>query len=121
MSLNRISIAALALTFGAVALAPAALAHTHVHKMSIADNAKLAASPPDFTFDLSEAAGLAKVTLADAAGKEIALAYTPPKDMAASFDIPLPKLAAGAYVLSFRTIADDGHAMTTAVHFTVTG
>ncbi|MBI1359006.1 MAG: hypothetical protein GC155_01855 [Alphaproteobacteria bacterium] len=121
MSFNRMSVTALALALAAMTAAPAALAHTHVHEMSIADNAKLAASPPDFTFELSEAAGLAKVTLADAAGKAIPLAYTPPKDMAASFKIPLPKLDAGAYVLSFRTIADDGHAMTTAVHFTVTG
>ncbi len=98
-----------------------AFAHTSVREMSITDNARLAQAPQDFTIVFSGHTGLANVTLTNAAGETFSLAFTAPHEMAASFTIPLPALQAGAYTLSWRTIAHDGHAMPGAVHFVVTG
>lgn len=112
------TLATLAIAFAG---APAALAHTHVHHTSIADQASLAASPPDFTVEFEGKTGLAGVSLTDAAGKAVPLAYKPPADAAASFTIPLPTLAKGRYTLKWRTIGKDGHAMSGTVSFAITG
>lgn len=98
-----------------------ALAHTVVRETSIAENATIARAPATFTVVFSAATGLANVTLTDAAGRAVALNYTPPREMAASFAIPLPALTPGAYTIAWRTIARDGHAMPGAIHFTISG
>jgi hypothetical protein len=120
MKRNKIMAAALT-AIAVLATSPAAFAHTHVHKTSIADNARLTAPPASFTVEFEGKTGLAKAALTDAAGKAIPLTYTPPKEMAASFTIPLPALSAGKYTLSWRTIGSDGHAVPGAVHFTIAG
>jgi methionine-rich copper-binding protein CopC len=120
MKRNRIMAAAIA-AIAVLAAPPAALAHTNVHKTSIADNARLTAPPASFTVEFKGKTGLAKAALTDASGKVIPLAYKPPAGMAASFTIPLPALPAGKYTLSWRTISSDGHAMPGAVHFTIAG
>lgn len=104
-----------------MAVAPSAFAHTTVREMSIAENATLTSAPADFTVAFSGPTGLANLTLTNAAGQTIALDYTPPHEMAASFTIPLPRLAAGAYTLSWRATAHDGDAMLGALHFTIAG
>lgn len=101
--------------------APLVLAHTAVRETSITDNATLSAAPENFTVTFSAATGLANVNLTNAAGRNIALDYAPPHAMATSFTIPLPTLAPGAYTISWRTMAHDGHVMPGAIHFTVAG
>lgn len=118
--MKRLVLALAALSLTLVAAAPA-FAHTSVRQTNIAENATLAASPETFTVEFSAATGLANVTLTDAAGRAIGLDYTPPRTMATSFTIPLPRLAPGAYTIAWRTIARDGHAMPGAIHFTVAG
>jgi methionine-rich copper-binding protein CopC len=105
----------------ALTAAPNALAHTEVRETSIADNSTLSASPANFTIHFSAATGLANVTLANAAGREIALDYAPPRAMAADFTIPLPTLAPGAYTIAWRAMSRDGHVMPGVIHFAVTG
>lgn len=102
-------------------LATPAFAHTTVRETNISENAPLERAPATFTIVFSGATGLANVTLTDSTGRAVALNYTPPRQMAASFAIPLPALAPGAYTLAWRTIAHDGHAMPGAVHFTISG
>ncbi len=119
MKLRTFSIAILASMLVASATAPGAFAHTHVSKTSIAENAKLAASPPDFTVTFEGKTKLASIALTDAAGKVVPLAYKPPPAKAASFKIPLPTLSPGLYRLMWRTIGADAHAMSGMVHFTV--
>ena len=116
--MKRLLLALVAIFLPLVA-APLALAHTAVRETSITDNATLSAAPENFTVTFSAATGLANVTLTNAAGQELALAYTPPHAMATSFTIPLPTLTPGAYTLSWRTMAHDGHVMPGAVRFTV--
>ena len=118
--MRRLLLALAAILLPLVA-APLALAHTAVREASITDNATLTAAPENFTVTFSAATGLANVTLTNAAGREIALDYTPPHTMATTFTIPLPALAPGAYTLSWRTMAHDGHVMPGAIHFTVQG
>lgn len=118
--MKRLFIALAAAALPVVAAAPA-LAHTSVREMNIADNARLAQAPRNFTIVYSGHTGLANVTLTNAAGQAIPLAFTAPPEMAASYTIPLPALQAGAYTLSWRTIGHDGHAMPGTVHFVVTG
>lgn len=118
--MKRILLALFAMAMPIVAT-PAASAHTAVRETSIAENATLSASPASFTVTFSAATGLANVTLTNAAGREIALDYTPPRAMAATFTIPLPALAPGGYTIAWRTMAHDGHVMPGAIHFTVAG
>lgn len=118
--MKRLLLALAALSLS-VATAPPAFAHTAVRETSIADKATLPTPPARFTVTFSAATGLANVTLTNAAGRVIALDYTPPRAMAATFTVPLPALAPGAYTLSWRSIARDGHVMPGAVRFTVAG
>jgi methionine-rich copper-binding protein CopC len=118
--MKRLLLALVAMSLQIGAASPA-LAHTAVRETSIADNATLSAAPTTFTVTFSAATGLANVTLTNAAGREIALDYTPPHAMAASFAIPLPALTPGAYTISWRTMSHDGHVMPGAIHFTVAG
>lgn len=121
MTRNKIAAIALVALIGALAGAPTALAHAHVHKTSIADNASLAVSPPSFAVEFEAKTGLASIALTTAGGKAVPLTYAPPRDKAASFMIPLPPLSTGAYTLAWRAIGSDGHVMPGAVHFTITG
>jgi copper transport protein len=118
--MKRLFLALVAASLSIVTATPA-LAHTAVRETSIADNATLSAPPASFTVSFSAATGLANVTLANAAGREIVLDYTPPRNRAASFTLPLPALAPGADTLAWRKMARGGHVMPGAVHFTVAG
>lgn len=118
--MKRLLLALVAISLPLVAASPA-IAHTAVRETSITDNSTLAAAPENFTVTFSAATGLANVTLTNAAGRVIALDYTPPRAMATTFTIPLPTLAPGAYTISWRTMAHDGHVMPGAIHFTVAG
>ena len=118
--MKRLVMALVAISLPLIAASPA-LAHTAVRETSIIDNAMLSAAPVSFTVTFSAATGLAHVTLTNAAGRNIALDYTPPRAMATTFTIPLPTLTPGAYTISWRTMAPDGHVMPGAIHFTVAG
>jgi methionine-rich copper-binding protein CopC len=108
----------LALAFLAMA-SPNAFAHTHVRATSIADNAVLAEAPSSLTVAFTEPAAIANVQLAAGADAPAALDFQPPPGFSASYQIPLPHLASGAYAVSWRMIARDGHVMNGVVHFTV--
>ncbi len=111
----------MALVAALLSIAAPALAHTAVRETSITNNATLSAPPTSFTITFSAPTGLANVTLTNAAGREVPINYAPSRAMAASFAIPLPALAPGAYTISWRTMSRDGHVMPGAVHFTIAG
>ena len=101
--------------------APAAFAHAEITKSNIADKASLPKAPDAYTASFEETAVVSNVTLTTAAGAPVELAAKPSKDMSKTFSLPLPKLAAGGYTLTFKVVAKDGHAMTNTIHFTVAG
>ncbi|HVY88835.1 MAG TPA: copper resistance protein CopC [Hyphomonadaceae bacterium] len=117
MNAKTLSLAAVLALLPASAMP--AFAHTKVAKTSIENESTLATAPDKFSFTLEHEATLASVALVDAKGKDVALNYTPPKAAATDFTVPLPKLANGFYMLTFKTLAKDGHAMSSMVHFTV--
>ena len=108
--MRRIAIAAF---MALVSIVAPALAHTSNTAMSIAENAALTSAPSEFTVTFSAPTGLANVALTNAAGQAVALDYTPPRQMAASYTIPLPRPPGSC--------RRDGHAMPGQVRFTITG
>jgi methionine-rich copper-binding protein CopC len=116
----RKTLYAAALAASLLLAAPAAFAHSDPATASIANNAELAEAPASITVSSADKIGLAKVKLTGADGKEIALDYTPTKAMATAFDVPLPTLGAGTYMIAWTTMSKDGHAMSDMVHFTIT-
>jgi methionine-rich copper-binding protein CopC len=108
------------LAVAALGSAPA-FAHAEMTQSNIADKASLAKAPDAFTASFEEKAAITGLMLMSDAGKHIDLTYKPAKEMTKTLSVPLPKLAPGAYTLSFKAVAKDGHAMMTAIHFTITG
>ncbi|MBI1361766.1 MAG: hypothetical protein GC155_15925 [Alphaproteobacteria bacterium] len=118
---SRILAAALATAALGALITPAAFAHAEITQSNIADHASMATAPAAFTAAFEESAAVSGVMLMSDAGAHVDLAYKAPKSMSKTFSLPLPKLAAGTYTLSFRVVAKDGHAMSNAIHFTITG
>jgi methionine-rich copper-binding protein CopC len=93
-------------------------AHARLKSSSPAD-ASTVAAPDSVTLVFSEAAKVTSLTLhatGEANARKIAV---PADDEAASHTIPLPKLAPGAYVLTWRALSDDTHVTSGTVRFTV--
>jgi methionine-rich copper-binding protein CopC len=96
-----------------------ALAHAHLEQSAPADGSSVAVAPDRFTLKFSESAHLTALSIqrdGDASAQKI---EPLPKEAGQHFDIPAPKLTAGAYTLRFRNIADDGHVMSGAIKFKV--
>lgn len=113
--------AAAAIASLALSLAAPAFAHTAMTKTSIAENAKLAAAPSEFTATFEHETSIAAVKLVSSSGQQIQLDYKPTPAMSKTFKVTFPNLAPGAYTLSWRAVAKDGHAMPGAIHFSITG
>ncbi len=108
----------IAIVVAATAAVPA-MAHVAVASTSIAQNATLTVAPETFTVSFSGKTVLATVALEKTGADRIPLTYAPSRAPAASFTIPLPKLSAGHYTLTWRTMSSDGHVVTGAVKFSV--
>jgi len=100
--------------------ATAVWAHAHLKSAVPADGAVVGASPSAVVLSFSEPATLTACWIQKGAGpkqKITGLATTP----AQQISVPVPKLEAGTYVLSWRVIGDDGHILPGKIHFTVSG
>jgi methionine-rich copper-binding protein CopC len=96
------------------------LAHAHLNKTVPADGAVVGTSPASVVLSFSEPATLTACWIqkgAAARQKITGLARTP----AQQISVPVPKLEAGPYVLSWRVVGDDGHVLPGQIHFTVSG
>jgi copper resistance protein C len=96
-----------------------ALAHASITNSSIANGATVAASPANYGVTFSAPVRLANVMLTNAAGQSVPMSYRGPAAPSAQFSIPLPRLAAGSYVMSFRAMGADGHVMVPQTRFTI--
>lgn len=103
-----------------VSAAPA-FAHGGMIETSIHDNAKLTQAPADFKVTFQHESAITSMMLMTADKKPVALGFKPSKALGKEFTVPLPKLEAGSYILSWKSMAKDGHAMPGAVRFIVTG
>jgi len=112
------------LLIGFAALTGVALAHVSLKASNIGAGAIIETLPEAFVIEFSQPVGLASFAIetdkgAAIKGAPVTLDYAPPKGMHAKFDIPLPRLAPGAYVAKWRTISKDGHAMAAEIRFTL--
>ena len=98
-----------------------AFAHGGMMETSIHDNASFAQAPAEFKVEFEHESAITNLMLMTADKKMIAVNFKPSKTLGKEFTIPLPKLDKGAYTLSWKSMAKDGHAMPGAVRFTVTG
>lgn len=110
-----------AMLAAALLSASPALAHGGMMETSIHDNASVATAPADFKVTFQHESAITSVMLMTADKKMIAVDFKPSKTLGKEFTIPLPKLSKGSYVISWKSMAKDGHAMPGAVRFTVTG
>ena len=98
--------------------ATAVLAHAHLKKAVPADGAVVHTAPASVVLSFSEPATLTACWIQKGTGakqKITGLATTP----APQISVPIPKLEAGAYVLSWRVVGDDGHVLPGQLRFTV--
>ena len=95
-----------------------ALAHAHLTGSSPADGAQVTAAPTELVLSVSEAAQLTALAIARAGGAKQKL--TAPATAQARIRVPLPALAAGDYVVSWRALGADGHLVPGQIHFTLT-
>ena len=115
---NKLLAAVLAATM--LSAAPA-FAHGGMMETSIHDNASFAQAPADFKVTFEHESAITSLMLMTADKKMIAVDFKPSKTLSKEFTVPLPKLDKGTYILSWKSMAKDGHAMPGAVHFKVTG
>jgi methionine-rich copper-binding protein CopC len=98
--------------------ASVALAHAHLQKSAPADGGVVSTSPANVVLSFSEPARLTACWIQkgeEPKQKITSLGTTP----AQQISVPVPKLEAGTYVLSWRVVGDDGHVMPGQIRFTV--
>lgn len=101
-----------------VALVATAQAHTHLKSAVPAEGSTVTASPERITLMFSEAARVTALTLQKDGEKEQKLVPLP-TEATAHVSVPVPNLAPGKYLVSWRVVSDDNHIMSGKLHFTV--
>jgi methionine-rich copper-binding protein CopC len=104
-----------------VIVAGACWAHARLQSSVPADHASLSEAPKTLTLQFNEAAKLAilKLTTGD---KEISIPVDKSAKASQTFNLPLPGLAAGKYVVQWTAVAaDDGHMTKGSFDFTIGG
>jgi copper transport protein len=97
-----------------------AAAHAHLVQSTPIDGSTVSVAPDHFLLVFSESAHLTALSIqkdGDAGAQKI---EPRPKEASDHFLVPAPKLTAGVYTLTFRTIAtDDNHITSGSIRFTV--
>lgn len=99
-------------------LTSAAFAHAHLRKAVPADGTTVTASPANVVLTFSEPAHLTACWLQKDAGPKEKIGDLPAAP-AAQITVPLPRLAPGVYVLSWRVVGDDTHVVPGQIRFTI--
>ena len=104
---------------GAVFLVLTATADAHAHlTASVPADGSSGNAPEQIVLSFSEAARLTALTL-ERQGEEPRKISSLPTTAASRVTVPMPKLAAGAYRLTWRALGADGHVTSGTLHFTV--
>jgi len=109
----RIGLVLFFVTCGALAWA-----HARLLKAVPADGSVVTVAPKQFVLTFGEPARLTVLSLRKdpEAAKKLGPLPTSP---AAEISVPVPPLAPGKYVLSWRAVGDDGHVVPGQISFTV--
>jgi methionine-rich copper-binding protein CopC len=104
-----------------VIVAASCWAHARLQSSTPADHAQLSEAPKTLTLQFNEAAKLAILKLTTGE-KEISVPVDKSAKASQTFNIPLPGLAAGKYVVQWTAVAaDDGHMTKGSFDFTIGG
>ena len=107
------------IVLAALAVAPAAFAHTHLKSSMPADKAVLDKAPTELMLHFSEATKITAVTLQKQGEGEAHKLAALPKEPTANATIPLQSLTQGEYTVEWRAVGDDNHVMKGTLHFTI--
>ncbi len=113
----KIQVATL-LALTALFIAEPVWGHTKVKTSTLENGGTYQTLPEVIDLVFAQKVGLIDLTLKAADGSEIPLGFDKPKGMHSRFAIPKPDLASGAYVLSWRVMAKDGHVLNGEIAFT---
>lgn len=95
-----------------------AYAHTELSSSMPADKATLETAPQHVMLHFSEPVRLTALSIQSTDGEQQDLGPLP-SDMSANFSVAAPELAAGDYVVSWRSLSEDTHVMTGEFAFKV--
>lgn len=105
-------------------LAGTALAHSPVNTSEPADGASLEVVPEALTLILAEPGRFMKVdvthTTVDGSADHTMELEIPSRDMTEMMEFTAPDMGAGTYLVEWRVLGEDGHAMDGTVTYTVT-
>ena len=102
-----------------IAAPPAALAHAVLAASQPPEGAVLAEAPATVTLTFASDVRVISLLLKQDGAADVALPLQSPV-FERSITAPLPSLTPGAYKIEWHTAAKDMHAMSGALHFTVT-
>jgi methionine-rich copper-binding protein CopC len=102
-----------------VAGSTCAQAHAHLQASIPREGSTLGTAPAALVLQFSEAARLTALWIEKSGGEKQKL--TPlPTEPQSRIAVPLPKLAPGDYVVSWRVLGSDGHVVPGKIRFTLT-
>jgi len=101
----------------ALGIQSAAFAHTHL-SMSSPQSDETVSSPSVLMLTFGDAVRLVRLSVTGANG-DLEIGFTPVAEALARFHVPVPAMAAGAYVVNWTAIGDDGHSVSNEFGFTV--
>ena len=99
-------------------VAGAAHAHAHLVTSTPTEGSVLGTPPTALTLTFSEPARVTALSVQREQEPKIPI-HELPTVTAVTATIGLPALSAGAYTVSWRVVAADGHVMSSQLHFTV--
>ena len=95
-----------------------AQAHAHLQASIPRDGSTLGTAPAALVLQFSEAARLTALWIEKSGGEKQKLQPLPPEPQS-RIEVPLPKLAPGEYVVSWRVLGGDGHVAPGKIRFTL--
>ena len=96
-----------------------ASAHSKANKMEPANGAIVSAVPSDVSLTFVKEIRLTKVSMTHAGKHSEELNLGDQKAFSKEYSVPMKDLGAGSYVIEWRGLGDDGHAMNGSFSFEV--
>ena len=107
----------LAMTFALVSVA--AFAHPEIHETNPVDGSVLEEVPASIIMTIAGDLLLTRVQMTHDDHTAINLDLGDKKEFATSFELPLPDMGSGTYLIEWRGLAGDGHVMRGTFSFRV--
>ncbi|NOD31506.1 copper resistance CopC family protein [Ruegeria atlantica] len=102
-----------------VALANGALAHSKIEETTPANGATITTVPAEIGLNFSKNIRLTRIEMAHEEHSAVSLDLGDQTSFSQAFTIPLPSNGTGTYVIEWRGLGEDGHAMQGEFSFTV--